>query len=71
VSGGITWARTALDTRHGRVAVEWRLDEGRLEVDVTVPDGVAAEIDLPDGQRQRVTGGRHRLTSADAVPGVA
>ncbi len=69
--GGLTWARTSLDTRHGRVAVEWRLDEGRLEVDVTVPDGVAAEIDLPDGQRQRVTGGRHRLTSAGAVSGVA
>jgi alpha-L-rhamnosidase len=66
--GGLTWARTALETRHGRIAVEWHLDnDGRLEVDVTLPDEVTAEVDLPDGQRQRVTGGRHRLTSADTV----
>ena len=65
--GGLTWARASLDTRHGGVAVEWHLTDDGLEVDVTVPDGVTAEIDLPDGQRQRVTGGRHHLTSADAV----
>jgi alpha-L-rhamnosidase len=66
--GGLTWARTALETRHGRVAVEWRRDDdGRLDVDVTIPDGVTAEIDLPDRQRQRVTRGRHHLTSMDAV----
>jgi alpha-L-rhamnosidase len=65
--GGLTWARTSLETRHGRIAVDWHLAEGRLEVDVTVPDGVTAEIELPDGRRQRVTGGRHHLTSANAV----
>jgi len=70
--GGLTWARTSLDTRPGRVVVEWRLGEdGGLDVDVTVPAGVTAEIDLPDGRRQRVTGGRHRLTNADAVSEMA
>jgi alpha-L-rhamnosidase len=70
--GGITWARASLETRHGAVRVEWHVTDGELEVEVDVPDGVTAEIDLPDGQRQRVTAGRHRATSADAVPsGVA
>jgi alpha-L-rhamnosidase len=46
--GGLTWARTSLDTPHGRVAVQWRLrPDGEIDVDVTVPDGVTAEIDLP------------------------
>jgi alpha-L-rhamnosidase len=62
--GGLTWARTALDTRHGRISVAWRLDDGELEVELAVPDGVSAEVDLPDGQQRRLTGGRHRLTSA-------
>jgi alpha-L-rhamnosidase len=63
--GGLTWARTALETRHGRIAVEWRRSEdGGLDVEVVVPDGVSAEVDLPDGQQRRVTGGRHTLTSA-------
>jgi alpha-L-rhamnosidase len=67
--GGLTWARTSLETRHGRVAVEWRLDEeGRLDVDVTVPDGVTADVDLPDGSRQQVTGGAHHLTSTSIDP---
>jgi alpha-L-rhamnosidase len=65
--GGLTWATTSLDTRHGWVVVEWRVTDGELEVDLSVPDGVTAEIDLPDGQLQRVTGGRHHVTSAVAV----
>jgi alpha-L-rhamnosidase len=68
--GGLTWARTSLDTRHGQVTVEWRLDDDRLEVDVAVPDGVTAEVDLPDGGTRRVTGGRHRLTGSAPAPGV-
>ena len=70
--GGLTWARTALETRHGSVAVEWHLtDDSRLDVDVSVPDGVTAEIELPDGQRQRVTGGRKQVTGANVVSSVA
>jgi alpha-L-rhamnosidase len=63
--GDLQWARTSLDSRHGRIEVEWRRTEGGgLDLDVAVPDGVTAEIDLPDGQHRRVTGGQHRLTGA-------
>jgi alpha-L-rhamnosidase len=63
--GGLTWARTSLDTPHGHVAVEWRLDPvGALVVDVTVPDGVTAEIDLRGEPVQRVGSGRHTITTA-------
>ena len=61
--GGLTWAETSLDTPHGHVAVAWRLaPDGKLEVDVTVPDGVTAEIDVPGAEPQRVGGGRHLVT---------
>jgi alpha-L-rhamnosidase len=47
--GGLTWARATLETRHGRVAVSWRLDGGRLEVETVIPDGVPAVLSL-DGR---------------------
>jgi alpha-L-rhamnosidase len=41
------WARSSLQTRHGRSGL---LDPGRrrlIELDITVPDGVAAPVQLP------------------------
>jgi alpha-L-rhamnosidase len=66
--GGLSWARTALESRHGRIEAQWHLDDDRLVVDVTVPDGVTAEVELPDGQLQRVTGGRRTLTGVAGAP---
>ncbi len=68
--GGLTWARTSVDTPHGQVAVHWWLDfDGRLELDVTVPDGVTAELDLPGAEPRSVGAGRHLVTgSLPAVP---
>jgi alpha-L-rhamnosidase len=61
--GGLTWAETSLETPRGHVAVAWRLAPGgELSVDVTLPDGVTAEIDVPGAGPQRVAGGRHQVT---------
>jgi alpha-L-rhamnosidase len=61
--GGLTWAETSLDTPHGQVAVVWRLSpDGVLDVDVTVPDGITAEIDLVGMQPHRVGGGRPQIS---------
>ncbi|MFD0663033.1 alpha-L-rhamnosidase-related protein [Thermocatellispora tengchongensis] len=60
--GGLTHATTALDTVHGRVEVAWRIGDGRMRLDVTVPEGTEAEVTLPlhpDAQEVRVAGGRH------------
>lgn len=56
---GLDWARGALETRHGRVECGWRRDGDRIEVRVRVPDGVPADVVLPDGSRREVTGGTH------------
>jgi alpha-L-rhamnosidase len=70
--GGLTWAETSLDTSHGRIRHLAAGGSGRLDVDLAVPDGVTADVDLPGTSAQRVTGGRHRLRghTADAsAPG--
>jgi len=61
--GGITWARSSLETRHGKVAVSWSLDDsGVMTLDLEVPEAVTAQVRLPSGGRQEVGSGRHRLT---------
>ncbi|MEV0678842.1 family 78 glycoside hydrolase catalytic domain [Actinosynnema sp. NPDC050436] len=66
--GSITWARTALDTVHGRVAVDWEVTpDGRFAAEVTVPAGVTAELDLPGVPVHEVGDGTHRFTSTDPV----
>ncbi|MCO1660832.1 alpha-L-rhamnosidase [Pseudonocardia humida] len=60
--GGLTWAECSLQTPHGLVAVAWRVEpSGALDVEVAVPDGVTAEIDVPGAEPQRVGAGSHRF----------
>jgi alpha-L-rhamnosidase len=64
--GGLSWAECSLETSHGLVAVAWRLDpSGALDVEVTVPDGARAEIDVPGVEPQRVGAGRHRFRGGE------
>ena len=37
---GITWAKGHLDTPKGRISVSWRLKNGRLEMEKTLPTGI-------------------------------
>ena len=63
--GGISWARSSLDTKHGTVRVSWsREGAGPIELDVTVPEGVTAQVELPGSNMRELHGGRHRLSSA-------
>ena len=60
--GGLTSARTAHITPFGRAAVSWRVDAGQMHLDVTVPDGAEATVELPlhpDGAREDVGAGTH------------
>jgi len=51
--GGLTWARVAHDTVHGRVSCEWRIADGRMRVDVRVPAGTSATVVLPVDPAER------------------
>jgi alpha-L-rhamnosidase len=62
--GDITWARSSLDTRHGKVAVSWSVDEsGVMTLDLEVPETVTAKVQLPSAEGQEVGSGRHRFTA--------
>jgi alpha-L-rhamnosidase len=45
--GRMTWARTSHETPHGRTEVAWRVEDGEVLVEVTVPPGTSAVVVLP------------------------
>ena len=53
--GGITWAKTALDSLIGRYSVAWQRREDTLEVAVSVPANGSAIVRLPGAQLAGVT----------------
>jgi len=62
--GGITWAKTALETMVGRYAVDWRLRGDAMEVSVSVPPNGAALVRLPGAALAGVAEGGAPLAAA-------
>jgi alpha-L-rhamnosidase len=60
--GGITWAQAEHDSPYGRIESAWRIDGGRLTLDVTVPPGTTAEVVLRDRSAETVAAGSHTFT---------
>ncbi len=60
--GGLTHVSQRLDTRHGRIEIEWRRTTTDFELSVTVPTGTEATVELPGGERMIVGPGRHTRT---------
>jgi alpha-L-rhamnosidase len=63
--GGIHWARSSLETRHGKLSVSWSGDgDGPVELDVALPEGVTALVRLAGLQERELGSGQHHLSSA-------
>ena len=45
--GTITWAEARLKTPHGVTSIRWELKGTTLALDIVVPDGTSATLDLP------------------------
>lgn len=59
--GGITWANTQHDTPYGRASVAWELADDGLHLEVTVPTGTGAVVELPNGGRHTLGPGAHHV----------
>lgn len=62
--GGVTWGRTAYDSRIGRWAVDWSLEGEQLQVRIEVPIGGQAWVDLPGRRPFEVPAGSWSYDSA-------
>lgn len=57
VVGDITWVKAHHDGPFGRIAVEWKLEGGRFNLDLTIPPNSTATVILPDGTTHQVGSG--------------
>jgi alpha-L-rhamnosidase len=62
--GGLTSASATHDSPYGRIRVSWRRDQEHLHVEVTLPPGVTAVVELPAESFAPVEigSGRHEFT---------
>jgi alpha-L-rhamnosidase len=61
--GGLTAASAAHETPYGRAEIAWSIADGELTVDVTVPTGTTATVDLPGCEPRMVGSGRHLVST--------
>ncbi|MCA9925104.1 MAG: family 78 glycoside hydrolase catalytic domain [Anaerolineales bacterium] len=60
--GDLTWARGAFPTPHGNIEVDWRLENGRFALNLTVPENTEAEVMLPGWETAVLVGpDRHQM----------
>lgn len=60
--GGLTAAAASVATRRGTIAVDWRIEGDEFVLTATIPDGVTAEVRLPDGATvKRASAGVHHF----------
>jgi alpha-L-rhamnosidase len=62
--GGLTHAAARLITPYGPAACGWRLADGQITVDATVPPNTTASVVLPNGEEFGVGAGDHSWTRA-------
>ena len=64
IGGGIDHASTSHVTPYGKASVAWKTSETGVELDVTVPIGATAVVELPDHEPTELVGGTHHLVVA-------
>jgi alpha-L-rhamnosidase len=65
---GLEHAKASLDTPYGLAKCGWKIDGERMLIDALVPEGVTADVVLPDGATRTVGPGSHSfvVSMADA-----
>jgi alpha-L-rhamnosidase len=65
--GGIAWAKAEYKSIRGTIVSNWRIEEGRFHLDVTVPANTAATISLPIADADDVTANGEAAETSEFV----
>ncbi len=67
VGGGLTWARASLRSIHGEIVSLWKLKDGAVTLDVTIPANTSAVVSLPAASTAAVTESDKPAAQAEGV----
>ena len=65
--GDLTFARTRYRSIHGTIVSNWRIENGVLRLDATVPPGTTATLYLPSAAPEAITEGGQAIRRANGV----
>lgn len=60
--GGITWAKAEVMTAYGKAKSDWKIEDSRFTINVTVPFGTECTLILPGGEEKVLTGGQYEFS---------
>jgi hypothetical protein len=63
----LTWVRGEYDSQYGTILSHWRVEEGKLKLEVTVPPNTTARVFLPATDPDSVREGGRPLGEAEGV----
>lgn len=66
IGGGLTWAEGSYDCPYGHISSKWKIEGGKLDMTVTIPQNTTADIFVPDAlgktyQKVSVKGGDYHF----------
>lgn len=64
---GVTFASGYYDSIQGRIVTAWKIEGGKLKLDVTIPPNTTAEIRIPGDSLEKITEGINPVTEADGL----
>jgi len=69
--GGLTSANAELETQYGKAKSAWKIEGGKLMVDVIIPPNTSAKIVLPNTGKGAVTEGNTLLDKSASIKNIS
>ena len=64
IPDGISWAKVSKETPYGTITVEWTLEEKTLNMNLTIPPGCTALLELPENVGDYTVDGKKYVKTA-------
>jgi alpha-L-rhamnosidase len=65
--GDLTWVKAHYDSLHGRIISNWKRENGRLTMEVTIPANTTAEVFVPTKDANTITESGKPVSEAQGV----